>query len=193
MNGARTTAPNCAKGWIKRADSIPALAALLGLDPAALADTVRRWNRACDAGHDAEFGRTLMLEPIAGGPFYAVELSPSMLNTQGGPRRNEQGADRRPGRHADPAPLQRRRTRLDLQLSLSGHRQYRRMPRLRPHRRPQRGGRDGVGVEKKVEHSPSRPQGERASARSAGRVRPDRTARFRPLRPSPPVGVSGLG
>jgi predicted oxidoreductase len=84
------------KGWIRRADSIPALAALLGLDPAALADTVRRWNRSCDAGHDAEFGRTLMLEPIAVGPFYAVELSPSMLNTQGGPRRNERAQIVRP-------------------------------------------------------------------------------------------------
>jgi predicted oxidoreductase len=69
---------------------------LLGLDPAALTDTVRRWNRACDAQHDAEFGRTLMLEPIADGPFYAVELSPSMLNTQGGPRRNERAQIVRP-------------------------------------------------------------------------------------------------
>jgi predicted oxidoreductase len=37
-----------------------------------------------------------MLEPIAEGPFYAVELSPSMLNTQGGPRRNEKGQIVRP-------------------------------------------------------------------------------------------------
>ena len=57
---------------------------------------MRRWNRACDAGHDGEFGRTLMLEPIAVGPFYAVELSPSMLNTQGGPRRNEKAQIVRP-------------------------------------------------------------------------------------------------
>ena len=37
-----------------------------------------------------------MLEPIAVGPFYAVELSPSMLNTQGGPRRNEKAQIVRP-------------------------------------------------------------------------------------------------
>ncbi|HVC52603.1 MAG TPA: FAD-dependent oxidoreductase [Stellaceae bacterium] len=85
-----------AKGWIKAADSLAGIAALIGIDPAALADTVARWNRACDARHDAEFGRTLMLEPIADGPFYAVELSPSMLNTQGGPRRNEKGQIVRP-------------------------------------------------------------------------------------------------
>jgi succinate dehydrogenase/fumarate reductase flavoprotein subunit len=92
-----------AKGWVKRADSIPDLAAVLGLDPVALADTVRRWNRFCDARHDAEFGRKLMLAPIADGPFYAVELSPSMLNTQGGPRRNERGQIVRP----DGAPIPR--------------------------------------------------------------------------------------
>jgi succinate dehydrogenase/fumarate reductase flavoprotein subunit len=85
-----------AKGWIKTTDTISALASVLGLDPAKLVDTVASWNRNCDAGHDADFGRTLMLTPIAEPPFYAVELSPSMLNTQGGPRRNERGQIVRP-------------------------------------------------------------------------------------------------
>ena len=80
-----------AKGWIKTADSLPGLASLLGLDRARLADTVTRWNRCCDARHDPDFGRTLMMVPIVDPPFYAVELSPSMLNTQGGPRRNKKG------------------------------------------------------------------------------------------------------
>ncbi len=85
-----------AKGWIKTADSLAGLAAVVGLDQAALADTVARWNRGCAAQHDAEFGRSLMLAPIVDGPFYAVELSPSMLNTQGGPRRNEKAQIVRP-------------------------------------------------------------------------------------------------
>jgi succinate dehydrogenase/fumarate reductase flavoprotein subunit len=85
-----------AKGWIKRADSIAELAGLVGLDAARLGDTVGRWNRYCDKGHDPEFGRRLMLEPIFDKPFYAVELSPSMLNTQGGPRRNEKSQIVRP-------------------------------------------------------------------------------------------------
>jgi predicted oxidoreductase len=61
-----------------------------------LQDAVRGWNRCCDADSDPEFGRRLMLQPIADEPFYAVELSPSMLNTQGGPRRNEKGQIVRP-------------------------------------------------------------------------------------------------
>ncbi|HEV8680168.1 MAG TPA: FAD-binding protein [Stellaceae bacterium] len=92
-----------AKGWIKSADSLRSLAVQVGLDPAALADSVGTWNRSCDAGRDTEFGRKLMLAPIAVPPFYAVELSPSMLNTQGGPRRNERAQIVRP----DSTPIAR--------------------------------------------------------------------------------------
>ena len=37
-----------------------------------------------------------MMAPIADKPFYAIELSPSVLNTQGSPRRNEKGQIVRP-------------------------------------------------------------------------------------------------
>jgi len=74
-----------AKGWIKTADTIAELASVVGLDAATLEDTIGWWNRYCETKHDVEFGRTLMMDPIAEAPFYAVELSPSMLNTQGGP------------------------------------------------------------------------------------------------------------
>jgi succinate dehydrogenase/fumarate reductase flavoprotein subunit len=85
-----------AKGWIKTADTLAALAAAVELDPDTLAQTVGRWNRHCDARHDSDFGRKLMLAPIVEPPFYAIELSPSMLNTQGGPRRNERAQIVRP-------------------------------------------------------------------------------------------------
>jgi succinate dehydrogenase/fumarate reductase flavoprotein subunit len=85
-----------AKGWIKTANSLPALASVVGLDPATLVDTVKRWNRGCETERDTDFGRTLMMQPLGEGPYYAVELSPSMLNTQGGPRRNEKGQIVRP-------------------------------------------------------------------------------------------------
>lgn len=43
------------------------------------------------------------MQPLGAGPYYAVELSPSMLNTQGGPRRNERGQIVRP----DGTPIRR--------------------------------------------------------------------------------------
>ena len=92
-----------AKGWIKKADSVAALASVIGLEPATLVDTVGRWNHACETKHDAQFGRTMMMAPIGNGPFYAIELSPSMLNTQGGPRRNEKAQIVRP----DGSPIPR--------------------------------------------------------------------------------------
>jgi succinate dehydrogenase/fumarate reductase flavoprotein subunit len=92
-----------AKGWIKTAGSLGALASIVGLDPATLSDTVNRWNANCDAKQDRDFGRTLMMASIAEAPFYAIELSPSMLNTQGGPRRNEKGQIVRP----DGSPIAR--------------------------------------------------------------------------------------
>ena len=55
-----------------------------------------RWNTQCAQGTDEDFGRTKMLAPFGQGPFYAVEISPTMLNTQGGPRRNAQAQIVRP-------------------------------------------------------------------------------------------------
>jgi succinate dehydrogenase/fumarate reductase flavoprotein subunit len=78
------------KGWIKKAETIEDLAKAVDLDPGALAATVQRWNAQVEAGEDSDYGRKLMLNPFAKGPFYAIELSPSMINTQGGPRRNEE-------------------------------------------------------------------------------------------------------
>ena len=86
------------KGWIKTGETVEELAFAVGLDPEALSQTVARWNVQAAAGTDEEFGRTLMLAPLGAGPYYAVELSPSMLNTQGGPRRNERGQILRPDR-----------------------------------------------------------------------------------------------
>jgi len=87
-----------AKGWIKRGDTIADLSRVIGLDPVALDATVARWNDQAKAGEDADFGRGLMLAPLATAPFYAMELSPSMINTQGGPRRNQNAQVLRPDR-----------------------------------------------------------------------------------------------
>jgi len=91
------------RGWIKKADSIGELAQASGLNAGTLEKTVSRWNEHCEKQEDSDFGRTLMLRPIKTAPFYSLELSPSMLNTQGGPRRNAHGQVVRP----DGSPLPR--------------------------------------------------------------------------------------
>ena len=91
------------RGWIKKADTIAELAESIGVDASTLESTVGKWNEDSVAGADTDFGRTMMLKPLAEGPFFALELSPSMLNTQGGPRRNGKGQVMRP----DGSPLPR--------------------------------------------------------------------------------------
>ncbi len=91
------------RGWIKRGDTIAELANTIGLSPAALEASIKQWNDICTNGKDPEFGRKKMLVPFGSGPYYAIELSPSMLNTQGGPRRNERAQIVRP----DNSPIPR--------------------------------------------------------------------------------------
>ena len=86
------------KGWVKKADSIEGIAEIAGLDPKALSETVARWNEIAEKGVDEDFGRKLMMNPFGDGPYYVVELVPSMINTQGGPRRNEKAEVLRPDR-----------------------------------------------------------------------------------------------
>lgn len=92
-----------AKGWIIEAATIAELAAEIELDSSTLEDTVEKWNTSCATGEDPEFGRTRMLSPIEEEPFYAIELSPMPINTQGGPRRNERSQIVRP----DGSPIER--------------------------------------------------------------------------------------
>lgn len=77
------------KGWIKRFDTLDALAAHLAIEPEALTETVERWNAQCSAGRDRDFRRppgTMM--PIASPPFYTIPIWPIITNTQGGPVHN---------------------------------------------------------------------------------------------------------
>lgn len=100
---SRDNRAELARGWIKGAETLADLAASIGLNRAALAESVARWNRICENGKDADFGRHKMMVPFGKPPFYAIELSPSMLNTQGGPRRNARGQIVRP----DDTPIPR--------------------------------------------------------------------------------------
>lgn len=82
------------KGWILKADSLDQLASMMGFDEEGaqnLKAEIDKWNRFCDEGVDLAYGRKGDLDPVATAPFYAVKLTHTLVNTQGGPVKNEQG------------------------------------------------------------------------------------------------------
>ena len=87
-------------GYLKRGDSIAALAAETGIDPQVLAATVARFNGFVAQNHDTDFHRgeraydrwlgdpthrpSETLGTIEKGPFYAVPIYPGDVGTYGG-------------------------------------------------------------------------------------------------------------
>ncbi|MFI0371930.1 FAD-dependent oxidoreductase [Actinomadura sp. 1N219] len=61
------------RAGVHKADTLAGLAALTGIDPSGLEDTVDRYNKAVASGHDADFGRVHLPAPIADPPFFAME------------------------------------------------------------------------------------------------------------------------
>lgn len=87
-------------GYLRKADSIEALAVALGVPPSSLRETVDRFNALVRKGHDDDFGRgdraydrwlgdpyhqpSATLGAIERGPFYAVPVVPGDVGTYGG-------------------------------------------------------------------------------------------------------------
>lgn len=87
-------------GFLKKAESIDDLAAMIDVDPDTLRASVERFNGFVDANHDADFGRGARaydrwlgdplqqpnpaLGKIEQGPFYAVAVYPGDVSTYGG-------------------------------------------------------------------------------------------------------------
>lgn len=81
------------KGWILKGDTLEELADQIRMHPDGrgemdadtLRGTVRRYNQACEAGHDPEFERDPnSLGPVDKPPFFALPLYPGGPNTKGG-------------------------------------------------------------------------------------------------------------
>lgn len=76
-----------ADGIFHRAETLEALAELMGVPGPELRATVAAWNAAVAAGRDAAFGRLPeTMAPIGEPPFYFGRVRPVVINTQGGPR-----------------------------------------------------------------------------------------------------------
>lgn len=66
------------------ADSIEALAALIGIEPAVLKAQVDTYNASCAAGEDKAFHKQARyLIPVAEGPFYAVKMETGIMISMG--------------------------------------------------------------------------------------------------------------
>jgi succinate dehydrogenase/fumarate reductase flavoprotein subunit len=80
-----------ASGLIKKADTPAELAKLIGMDPDVLEAEVARYNKACETGVDEVTGRSAdTLIPLSA-PYYAVLITPTIVCTGGGAKRNMDG------------------------------------------------------------------------------------------------------
>ena len=100
MPGANKPKSWFESGFLKKADTIEALAALIKVDPATLRATVDRFNGFVAKNHDEDFNRGARaydrwlgdkfdpahasLGTIEQGPFYAMEVVPGDVGTYGG-------------------------------------------------------------------------------------------------------------
>ena len=80
-----------ANGWITRADTIDELANKIAMEGSTLNNSITQYNDSCQAGIDAQFNRSRdNLKAINNPPYYAIQLHPALINTQGGPRRDKE-------------------------------------------------------------------------------------------------------
>ncbi|MBN2060868.1 MAG: FAD-binding protein [Deltaproteobacteria bacterium] len=79
------------KGWIKMGWTVAELGKTLGFSAGILEAAVGEYNQAAVTGYDPKFKRTAAtMAPLNKAPFYAIEVWPALLNTQGGPQRDEE-------------------------------------------------------------------------------------------------------
>lgn len=78
------------RGYVHKADTIEALAEMIGVDAQTLAQTVAAYNGYCETGVDVEYGKdAALLTKIGEGPYYAIEMASYSYNTCAGLDINE--------------------------------------------------------------------------------------------------------
>ena len=99
---SRDNSAEVAKGWILHGKTVAELAAKMSSNPGLLEETVDRYNKHCQAGKDTDFGRAKEDLRAMKPPFYAIQAWPTLLNTQGGPRRDKESRVLDPDGHPIP-------------------------------------------------------------------------------------------
>lgn len=81
-----------ANGTLIKEDTLEGLADRIGVSGEGLARTIENWNASIDAGVDCAFGRDVAgLKKFGDGPYYAFRIAANVVNTMGGPVKNENG------------------------------------------------------------------------------------------------------
>lgn len=89
FNWSQGLADEIASGLVVTGATVEELATVMEVEPAVLKATLDRYNTFAAAGVDEDFGRPAdTLAPLSG-PFFATQLWPLFVNTDGGPRRDE--------------------------------------------------------------------------------------------------------
>jgi succinate dehydrogenase/fumarate reductase flavoprotein subunit len=86
---SRDSSEEIKKGWIKVGQTVGDLAPQLDLPRDALEASAKRFNEGCDKRQDQFKRPPELMRRVAKPPFYGIPIWPVLLNTQGGPRRNE--------------------------------------------------------------------------------------------------------
>jgi len=71
-------------GTLFSGETLEEVAEKAGVDAAALAATVARWNEMCATGEDADFGYRSKMNTFETGPFYLQRVVPAVHHTMGG-------------------------------------------------------------------------------------------------------------
>jgi fumarate reductase flavoprotein subunit len=72
------------KGYTVTGSTYEELAAAMGVDEAAFAETMENWNACVEAKSDPEFGRTSFANPLDTAPYYAIKVTAGIHHTMGG-------------------------------------------------------------------------------------------------------------
>ena len=89
VDQAMADASSVIQGYIKKGYTVTGstyeeLGKAMGVDAAAFAETMEKWNGYVEAKNDPDFGRTSFANPLNAAPYYAVKVTAGVHHTMGG-------------------------------------------------------------------------------------------------------------